>query len=74
MVAIWLRGLVLRRRITDRKYRLALRAAATEITKSASRSLRAYTSIHSIISTTLHNEPPPGALPACVLVLAGLSS
>jgi hypothetical protein len=28
MVAIWLRGLVLRRKITDRKYRLALRAAA----------------------------------------------
>jgi hypothetical protein len=30
MVAIWLRGLVLRRQITDRKYRLALRAAAAE--------------------------------------------
>jgi hypothetical protein len=43
MVAIWLRGLVLRRQITDRKYRLTLRAAAT---KSASRSLRTYTSIY----------------------------
>jgi hypothetical protein len=37
MAAIWLRGLVLRRQITDREYRLALRAAAN---KSASRSLR----------------------------------
>jgi hypothetical protein len=36
MAAIWLRGLVLCRQIADRKYRLALRAAAT---KSASRSL-----------------------------------
>jgi hypothetical protein len=42
MVAIWLRGLVLRRQITDRKDRLDLRAAAI---KSASRSLRTYTSI-----------------------------
>jgi hypothetical protein len=42
MEAIWLRGSVLRRQITDREYRLALRAAAT---KSASRSLRTYTSI-----------------------------
>jgi hypothetical protein len=40
VVAIWMRGLVLRWQITDRKYRLALRAAAT---KSASRSFRAYT-------------------------------
>jgi hypothetical protein len=46
MVAIWLRGLVLRRQITDRKYRLALRAAAT---KSASRSLRTYTPIKNIM-------------------------
>jgi hypothetical protein len=33
MVAIWLRGLVLRRQITDREYRLAsceMRAAATK--------------------------------------------
>jgi hypothetical protein len=29
MVAIWLRSLVLRRQITDRKYRLALRFASS---------------------------------------------
>jgi hypothetical protein len=38
-LAAWL---LLRRQITDREYRLALRAAAT---KSASRSLRTYTAI-----------------------------
>jgi hypothetical protein len=42
MVAIWLRSLVLRRQITDRKYRLALRAAALKALRA---SLRTYTSI-----------------------------
>jgi hypothetical protein len=42
MVAIWLRGLVLRRQITDRKYRLALRAAATKRLRAPSCALRTY--------------------------------
>jgi hypothetical protein len=49
MVAIWLHGLVQRRQITDRKYRLALRFAIWDLraaaTKSASRSWWTYTSI-----------------------------
>jgi hypothetical protein len=72
MVAIWLRGFLLRRQITDRKYRLALRAAAT---KSASRSLRRVADLHLNIKyyiITAHRLPAAAAAPPDRALVVGM--
>jgi hypothetical protein len=62
MVVIWLRGRVLRRQITDRKYRLALRAAATAtVVIKALRAPCGPTPQYEILYCLITRRPPPRA-------------